>query len=369
MFVYVGTFTGETGAKGIYVFNLDANSGAMEHRQTVPGLISPSFLAFHPTRPFLYAVERQWTPERPEEGAVAAFSIDTSTGLLTQLNRRPSRGLSPCYVSVSPSGGYALVAHYGGGQVVALPIRDDGRLADATDVVQHVGRGPDPTRQTGPHAHCIVPDASGRHILACDLGLDRLFVYQLDEAAGKLVPNSLPYAQVSSGAGPRHLSFHPSGRYLYVINELDSTLSAFAYDGDRGACQIVQTVSTLPDSFTGTSHTAQVIVHPSGRFVYGSNRGHDSIAIFAIDQETGRLHAVGHQPTQGQIPRNFTIDPTGIFLLAGNEQSGTMVTFRVNQATGELTATGHVTHTPSPVCILFRAPGTGGLRSDSLQQP
>lgn len=355
MFVYVGTFTGSTGSQGIYVYQMDTTTGSLAHLQTVPDLLSPSWVALHPQRRFLYAVERQLTPERSDVGAVSAFGIDEATGALTLLNRQPSGGVSPAYVSVHPSGRYALAAHYGSGQVAALPIGADGRLDVASDVVQHAGRGPDASRQEGPHAHFVTTDPSGRYSMACDLGIDRIMVYQLDLASGKLVSNALPFAQVSSGAGPRHLAFHPSGRHVYVINELDSTLSAFAFDASRGALQIVQTVSTLPGDFRGTSHTAQVVVHPSGRFVYGSNRGHDSIAIFAIDQATGKLALVGHEPSSGKTPRNFNIDPAGAFLLAANQSSNTIVAFRIDQATGRLAATGQVIESPAPVCIQFLA--------------
>jgi 6-phosphogluconolactonase len=258
-------------------------------------------------------------------------------------------------VSVHPSGRFALAAHYGSGQVAALPIGPDGRLGSASDVAQHAGQGPNASRQEGPHAHFVATDPSGRYVLACDLGIDRIMVSTLDLATGKLLPNGLPYAQVSSGAGPRHLAFHPSGRHVYVINELDSTLSAFAFDAARGALQILQTVSTLPGGFTGPSHTAQVVVHPSGRFVYGSNRGHDSIVIFAIDATSGRLTLVDHASSGGKTPRNFNVDPTGTFLLVGNEASDTIVTFRVDRETGRLAMTGQTMASPAPVCIQFLA--------------
>jgi 6-phosphogluconolactonase len=355
MFVYVGTFTETTRAQGISVYRMDVATGALALVQTVPGLLSPSFLALHPTGNYLYAVERHWTPERRDVGAVTAFRIEGTTGRLTSLDRRPSGGVSPAHVSVHPSGRFALAAHYGSGQVAALPIGPDGCLGGASDIAQHAGRGPDPVRQEGPHAHFVAADPSGRYILACDLGIDRVMVSTLDLASGKLLPNGLPFAQVSSGAGPRHLAFHPSGRYVYVINELDSTLSAFAFDAARGALQILQTVSTLPGGCTGPSHTAQVVVHPSGRFVYGSNRGHDSVVTFAIDATSGRLTLVDHAWSGGKTPRNFNIDPTGTFLLVGNEESDTIVTFRIDRDTGRIAATGQAIESPSPVCIQFLA--------------
>ncbi|MGH2355025.1 MAG: lactonase family protein, partial [Chloroflexota bacterium] len=209
-------------------------------------------------------------------------------------------------------------------------------------------------RQAGPHAHFITPDPAGKYVLACDLGIDQVLVYRWDGAAGQLVPNDPPSARANPGAGPRHLAFHPSARFVYVLNEIASTLSAFAYDPEHGTLALLETVSTLPEGFSGKNSTAQIVVHPSGRFVYGSNRGHDSIAIFAIDEQTGQLTARGYESTRGQTPRNFNLDPTGTFLLAANQGSDTIVTFRIDATTGALTPTGQVTETPSPVCVVFR---------------
>jgi 6-phosphogluconolactonase len=354
MIVYVGTYTGQGRAEGIYVYRMDPASGALSPVQTVGGLNSPTFLALHPQRPFLYAVERQWSEEGRSDGVVSAFAIDERTGALTLLNRQSSQGVSPCYVSVHPSGRYAFAANYASGHVAALPIQADGTLGEATSAVHHEGSGPVARRQEGPHAHFVAPDPSGRYVLACDLGIDKVMVYRFDLTSGQLIPNDPPFGRANPGAGPRHLSFHPSGRFVYVINELDSTVSAYAYDGQRGTLELLQTVSTLPEGFAETNHPAQIVVHPSGRFVYGSNRGHDSIAIFAIDQETGRVAFIGHEPTQGKTPRNFNLDPSGTLLLAANQGSDTIVPFRIDQERGTLTPTGHVTQTPNPVCIVFR---------------
>lgn len=351
LYVYVGTYTGPGRAEGIYVYRMDTASGALAHAHTVAGVDNPSFLALHPHRPHLYAVNEVGTDEGSVGGGVSAFAIDTATGSLSPLNRQPSHGTSPCHLTLDPSGRYVLVANYGSGSVAVFPVQPDGRLGEATDVVQHAGRGPNPRRQSGPHAHFVSMDPAGTCVLVCDLGIDRIMIYRLDGTAGKLVANDLPYAQVSSGAGPRHLAFHPNGRYAYVVNELDSTLVAFAYG--RGALQVVQTAATLPADFVGANTCAHVIVAPSGKFVYGSNRGHDSIAIFAIDQETGRPAAVGHESTRGRTPRNFGIDPTGTFLLAANQNTNTIVAFRIDQATGRLTPTGQVTEALAPVCIIF----------------
>ncbi|MGH2371587.1 MAG: lactonase family protein, partial [Chloroflexota bacterium] len=248
-FVYIGTYTAQGKAEGIYVYRMDDASGALEHVQTVSGLNSPTFLALHPQQPFLYAVERQGNFEGLNTGAVSAFAVDPATGHLTLLNRQPSGGVSPCYVSVHPSGRHVFAANYVSGHVAALPIEADGQLGAATDVVQHKGKGPNPQRQAGPHAHFITPDPAGKYVLACDLGIDQVLVYRWDGAAGQLVPNDPPSARANPGAGPRHLAFHPSARFVYVLNEIASTLSAFAYDPEHGTLALLETVSTLPEGF------------------------------------------------------------------------------------------------------------------------
>lgn len=345
-FVYVGAYTAPKGkAEGISVYQFDPASGALIHAQTVPGVDSPSFLAFDPQQRYLFAVGEG------DQGLASAFARDPETGRLTFLNRQPTHGSSPCHVSVDPTGRYALVANYGSGNLAVFPIQQDGRLSAASAVVQHEGSSVNPRRQTGPHAHMIAPDPAGRYVLANDLGIDQVLVYRLDGASGQLIAHQRGVAQ--PGAGPRHFAFHPAGRLVFVINELDSTLTAYAYDPEQGTLEARHTLSTLPSDFHGDNTCAQVVMAPSGRFVYGSNRGHDSIAIFAIDETTGQLTAIGHEPTQGRNPRNFNIDPTGAWLLAANQDSGSIVTFRVDQATGQLHATGQVTETPTPVCILF----------------
>ena len=353
LFVYVGAYTGPGKAEGISVFRMGPATGALAHAQTLTGIENPTFLARHPQQPYLYAVSEVGNGDGQSSGVVSAFAIEPATGSLILLNHQDAHGTGSCHLSMDPSLRHLLVANYTSGSLAVFPIQDDGQLGQASDVVQHVGRGPDPNRQAGPHAHYITMDPTGQYVLACDLGLDRVMVYRLDGSSGKLIPGDLPYAQVASGAGPRHLAFHPNGRFVYVINELDSTLVAFAYDATRGALQVVQTVSTLPEDFTGVSNCAHVLVASSGKFVYGSNRGHDSIAIFAADEATGRLTALGHQPTLGRTPRNFAIDPSGTFVLAANQDTNTIVTFRLNPATGSLTHTGHVADSPAPVCLVF----------------
>ncbi|MEA2632123.1 MAG: 6-phosphogluconolactonase, partial [Chloroflexota bacterium] len=270
------------------------------------------------------------------------------------LNQQASRGQGPCYLTVDRAGKNVLVANYGSGSVACLPVDAAGRLEPASSFLQHEGSGADRKRQAGPHAHSINLDAANRFAIAADLGLDKLFIYRFDAGKGTLTPNDPPFARVAPGSGPRHFAFHPDGRHGYVINEMACTVTAFDYDPERGALSEIQTISTLPEGTRGSNlSTAEVQVHPSGRFLYGSNRGHNTIAIFAIDAATGRLRPVGHQPTQGKTPRNFGIDPTGRYLLAANQDSGTVVAFRINPQTGQLEPTGQVAEVPKPVCVKF----------------
>lgn len=349
---YVGTYTHGRN-EGIYVYRLDPSSGAPELISKAGGADNPTFLTFHPQQMCLYAVNEMAESAGKPGGAVSAFAIEPKTGELAFLNQQSTLGNGPCYVSVDQTGRYALVANYGSGSVCILPIQPDGRLGEATDFVQHQGSSVNPERQEGPHAHCFIPDPSNRYAFAVDLGLDKILVYQLDLTHGKLKPNDEPWAQVRLGAGPRHLTFHPNGRYAYVINELDSTLIAFTYDGTRGTLREMQTVCAIPEEFEDTNYCADVHVSPSGRFLYGSNRGHDSIVIFAIDEDTGELTCVDYEPTQGGWPRNFAIDPTGTLLLAANQNGDNIVSFRIDQQTGRLAPTGQVAEVPTPVCVKF----------------
>jgi 6-phosphogluconolactonase len=329
---------------------MDEATGALSPVQTVGGVDNPSFLALHPNGRTLYAVNE--TGETDSGPAVSAFSVDRASGRLEPLNRQPSHGTSPCYVSLAPDGKCVLVANYGNGIVSVYPTQADGRLGEASHVVQHEGSSTH-RRQAGPHAHSIRMDPTGNFVLACDLGCDRIFVYTLDTSTGKLAPNAIPYGQVSSGAGPRHSAFHPNGRLAFVNNEIDSTVTSFTWDSERGTLHVNDTRSTLPSDFSGNNSTAQIAVHPNGKFVYVSNRGHDSIAIFGVDAERGKLSPLGHEPTQGKTPRNFNLDRRGTLLLAANQNSGTIVTFRVNGDTGQLEPAGQVTDVPAPVCVLF----------------
>jgi len=350
--VYVGSYAGAD-KPAIHQLDLDLTTGELRAKAGTSGIGNPSFLALHPNRQFVYAVSEVSDYEGQKTGAVVAYAVDPKTGGLTLLNRQPSGGDGPCYITVDPRGGYVLVANYGGGTVAVLPIGADGQLRPAVSVIRHQGSGADKSRQEGPHAHSIDLDRAGRFALAADLGLDKVMVYAVGPN-GALTPHSPPSATLPPGSGPRQLAFGASGAYAYVINELSSTVAAFAYDAVEGKLETLESVSTLPTGFAGKSYPAEIAVSPDGRFLYGSNRGHDSIASFAIDASTGRLRPTGHTPTGGSWPRHLALDPTGTFLLVANQKSNSVVVFRVDPKTGGLTPTGHQATVPAPACVLFR---------------
>ena len=357
-YVYVGTYTHslphvQGKGEGIYVFTLDQATGALSAVSVASGVVNPSFLALDPSRRYLYAVNETSETDGQPGGAVSAFTIDPTTRALSFLNRQPSHGTDPCHLTVDATGSFVLVANHGSGSVAGYPIRADGSLGEASDVIQHVGFSVHPQHQRGPHAHSVNLDATDRFVFACDKGIDRVLIYRLDRSRGKLVPNDPPSASVQPGSAPRHLARHPSRPYVFVINEIASTLTSFAFDAETGRLRQIQTVSTLPAGYAGRNSTADVRVHPNGRFVYGSNRGHNSIASFAFDESTEQLTPLGHESTQGAVPRNFNLDPTGTLLLAANQNSDTIVAFSVDPRTGTLTPTGAVTRVPTPVCITF----------------
>ena len=358
LLVYIGTYTGGDGAsQGIYASRLNTLTGELTSPQLAAEVVNPSFLAVHPNQRFLYAVGETGEWEGKPGGAVHALEINQDTGKLTLLNTVSSRGAAPCHLDVDDSGRSLVVANYTGGSVAAFPITDNGRLDEASAFVQHEGSSVDPKRQGGPHAHSVSISPDQRFVMAADLGLDKVLVYRFDPNKGSLEANDPPFAAVAPGSGPRHFAFHPSGQFAYVINEMTSTVKAFSYETGRGVLSEVRTISTLPEEFDGINHTAEVQVHPSGKFVYGSNRGHDSIAVFAVDSETGALTPVTRVSTQGDTPRNFGIDPTGSFLLAANQGTNNIVVFRIDQNTGRLTATGQELQLGAPVCVKFMQPG------------
>ena len=347
--VYFGTYTGGQGAsKGIYRSTLDLDTGKLSEPVLAAEARNPSFLEIHPSGKFLYAVS-----ESGGAGSVSAYAIETGTGALTFLNQQPSSGAGPCHVSIDHAGKNVLVANYGSGSAAVIPIQSDGRLAEPTGFVQHEGSSVNLKRQKGPHAHSINVSADDRFAFVADLGIDKVMIYKLDIEKGTIVPNNPAFGKVKPGAGPRHFSFSPNGKYAYVINELDCTITAFAYDPASGALTEIQTVPTLPSGFDGSSTCAEVRVHPSGKFLYGSNRGHDSIAVYRIDPAKGTLVFVEHEMAGIKTPRNFNIDPTGTFCLVANQGGDSVVVFRINQKTGALEPTGHKISLGRPVCIRF----------------
>lgn len=350
--LYVGTYASGT-SEGIYRLKLDRKTGELTKAGATSGVKNPSFLAIHPSGRYLYCV-CEVDDFGKNAGGVSAFEIDKS-GELKLLNQQSSEGAGPCHLVVDKTGKNVLAANYGGGSVCVLPIGNDGRLGKATAFVQHKGSSVDKRRQESPHAHSINLDAANRFAFAADLGLDKVLVYRFDARKGTLTPNDPPAANVKPGSGPRHFAFHPSGRSAYVINEMSCTVTAFDYDADKGVLTETQTITTLPRPLAPGDSTAEVQVHPSGKFLYGSNRGHNSIAIFSIDPDSGRLTTVGNQSTEGKTPRNFGIDPSGAFLLAENQDSASIVVFRIDPQTGKLTPTGHKLDVPMPVCVKFLA--------------
>src|ERR1017187_2725781 len=350
--VYFGTYTGAR-SKGIHVSRFDPVTGRLTAPELAVATASPSFLALHPNRQFVYAAGETSILNGKRVGAVAAFSVNAKTGRLKLLNRQSSGGEGPCHVAVDPTGKCLLVANYGNGSIAALPIRADGSLGEPGAIIQHQGSSVNPARQAGPHGHFITPDPANRFVLASDLGLDQVLVYRFDPAKPSLVPNDPPFVSVKPGSGPRHLAFHPSGRFVFLSSEMGSTLTAFAYDAMRGVLKELQTLLTLPENFAGARSGAELQVHPNGKFVYASNRGHDSIAVFAFDASEGKLACVENQPTEGKTPRHFAIDPTGQWLLAENQDSGSVVVFHIDAKTGRLSPTGQTVPIGTPTCAIF----------------
>src|SRR5271169_4629606 len=350
--LFVGTYT-DKGSKGIYAYSFNAASAELTPLGIAAETTNPSFLAIDPTGRFLYAVNEVPSYKGASSGAVSAFSINPQTGKLSSLNEVPSRGADPCYIAFDKTGKYALVANYTGGSVAVFPVQADGHIGESSAFVQHSGSSVNKERQEGPHAHWIETTPGNRFAIAVDLGLDELLVYRFDASKGSLTPNDPPYASLDHGAGPRHLAFHPDGKFAYVVNELQSSITTFTYDASRGALQKLATVTTLPKGFSGSNDAAEIKIHPNGKFLFASNRGHDSIAVFSIDSHTGALTQVDHFSTQGKTPRNFEIDPTGKFLFVANQDSNNVVVFRIDPNDGRLTPTGQTLHVPSPVCLRF----------------
>lgn len=352
-FAYLGTYTNKTTSKGIYAYRFDAVTGSLNAGSLAAESTEPSFLAAHPGGKYLYAVSETGDFEDKKSGAVNAYAIGSRTGKLALLNQVASGGADPCYISFDKTGKYVLVANYTGGSIAVFPILSDGKLGERTAFVQHTGVGANKERQEGPHAHWIETSPDNRFAFAVDLGLDEILVYKFDAQNGTLTPNDPPYLKLQAASGPRHLVFAPNGQFAYLTSELSSTVTALSYDAANGAFTPLQTLSTLPAGYSGANDTAEIAVHPSGKFLYDSNRGHNSIAIFAIDPTDGKLTSRGTISTQGKTPRNFVIDPTGAYLLAANQESNTIVVFKIDQSTGGLTPTGQKVSAPATVCISF----------------
>jgi len=357
--VYVGTYTNKTASKGIYVYNFDPGTGKLTSLGVAAESEDPSFLAVHPSGKYLYAVNEIDHFGGKKSGAASAFSIDQKTGKLTLLNQVATRGAGPCHISLDKSGKFALVANYDGGSVATFPVNADGTLGEAADFVEHRGSSADKERQAAPHAHWIGTSPDNRFALAADLGLDEILIYHFNATKGTLAPNDPAFAKLNPGSGPRHLAFHPNGKFAYVLTEMEDSVTAFAYKASNGSLSPLQTVSALSmlrKDYKGPKEAAEIAVHPSGKFLYASNRaGIDTISAFSINPAKGTLQLKNEYPTMGKTPRNFAIDPTGKFLLAANQESNNIVTFRIDAITGALTPTGDPVQVPAPVCIVLVA--------------
>lgn len=361
--VFIGTYTEDilfgTGkilhskSEGIHVYKFEPASGSLEPFAIIEAGPNPSFLTFDPSHRFLYAVNELKQYGGVPAGAVSAFSVDPFTGSLKFLNRQPSHGTDPCHLVVDKTGKNVLVANYSSGTVCVLPIQPDGSLGEAVEVVQHQGSSLDPVRQTGTHAHAVVMDGTGKTLFVPDLGMDKVMIYRFDPENGSLENNKVPWFKTRAGAGPRQLVINSTGDLAYLINELNSTVTVLLYNKFNGSLEEIQTIPTLPLDFKGHNTCAEIQLSPSGKTLYASNRGHDSIVAYSIEPVTGLLTSLGHESTQGKTPRHFCIDPQGSFLLVANQDSDTVVTFRIDPDTGELFATGQVIQVPTPVCVKF----------------
>jgi 6-phosphogluconolactonase len=346
--VFISAFAaGENGA--IHVYHLDLDSGTLKMLQRTTGVEHPFYLALSPNQKFLYSIHaKQFGGKDPEQ--VAAYELAGRTGELKLLNRQSARGTAACYLDVDATGKTVLVANYSSGSVAALPVKEDGSLGEAASFIQHAGSSVDRGRQEGPHAHCIVVSPDNRFVYSADLGLDQVLGYRLDPAKAKLTLNRRPFTRTPPGAGPRHLTFHPDGKRVYVINELSNSVTYFDYNPDSGVLLEKQTISTLPKDFAGKSYCADLKITPDGRFLYGTNRGHDSIARYRLGED-GRLTLLGIEPSLGKGPQNLAITPDGQLLLCANMPGNNVAVFRIDTKTGGLTSVGAPVSMPSPSCI------------------
>jgi 6-phosphogluconolactonase len=346
---FVGTYTGKTGSKGIYAFDFDAKNGKLELKGLAAETSSPSWIAVHPSGKFAYAAN-----EAGKQSAITAFSVDPQSGKLTQLNQLPALGEDPCYLAFDKTGKYLFAANYSSGNVVVFPLLSDGKLGEHTANVKDSGAlGPKRDRQEAPHAHWVEASPDNRFVFVSDLGLDAILSYRFDAAKGTLTPNDPPAAKLDAGSGPRHVVFSPNGKYVYVISELSNTVTSFTYDADKGALFLFQILSTLPTTFVGRNDDAEIVVHDNGKWLFASNRGSDTVAVFSINPADGSLVQAGLFPTGGKEPRHITVDPTGQYLLAENQNSNSIAVFRIDPASGALRQVSLKENIPSPVCLTF----------------
>ncbi len=349
--LYVGTYTRETSA-GIYAYRFDSSTGEASELGLVADVRDPSFLALHPNGRYLYSVTEIDDFDSGGSGSISSFAIEAGSGALRKLNEVSSMGGWPCHLNIDSSGQMLIVANYKGGSVASFPVKEDGTLGEAASFFQHEGSSVH-SRQEQPHAHSADFSSDGRFAFFSDLGLDQVKVYSADPATAVIAPHEPTHVEVEPGSGPRHFALHPSERFAFGLNELSSTVTVYAYDAQAGTLAVQDTVSTLPEGFEGENYTAEIYVHPSGKFVYASNRGHHSIAIFAVDSESGQIESRGQVSTRGEWPRNFAFDPTGRFLLAANQNSDNIAVFRIDEASGALEPTGTDLSIDAPVCLLF----------------
>jgi 6-phosphogluconolactonase len=353
-FVYVGTYT-RTAGKGIYGYRFSPSTGEIVPLGLLMATAHPSFLVVHPNHRFLYATNEHGSANEPGD-TVSAYAMDLKTGKLTFLSRVASKGVGPCHITIDKTGKFLAAAYYGSGSVAVFPIHSDGTLGEASAFIQHEGKGGDPVSQAGPHAHCVLFSPDNRFLIVAEHGIDKVFVYRFNHTNGTLEPNDPPFIVMPPASAPRHLAFHPNGKYLYLINERSSKLTTFDYDAARGTLTEAQSISALPEGFAGQSRTAEVVVDRAGKFVYGSNRGDDSIVVFAVDPGNGTLSPLRFVSAQGKTPRHIAIDPTGAYLFAANQDSASVVIFRIDRATGKLTPTGQtLKEAAEPACVIFVA--------------
>ncbi len=361
--VYIGTYTEPilfgTGqilqgkGKGIYAYSFDERTGGMKYLGMSEGIINPSYITFGKDGATLYAVNELKTWEGEPTGTVSAYGIGSTPSELHFFNLRATLGTDPCHLAIDHSGRHLAVANFRTGSIALYPIADDGSIGACSFFSQHLGSSLDPKRQAGPHAHAVIFDPSNKHILVPDLGLDRIVVYDFDASTGKTILNEHASISVAAGQGPRSLEYHPSGKFAYLINELGSTVTALRVAGGNPLMEVIQTVSTLPQGYDGSSTCADIHITPAGDYLYASNRGHDSLAAFTVDTQTGRLTLRGHISTRGKIPRNFAIDPMGRFILVANQDSDNIVVFEIDPQDGSLKFTGMEVTVPTPVCVQF----------------